>query len=383
MPNLNKNKYLRTALQAFLFLLFIPMRLIAYFTPLNKKIWIFGNVYGYKDNPKYLYEYIQREEKTIRPIWISRKKNDLGTSGIGEAYYYLSFKGLVYQYRASVVFLTTGKNDVAKFTLPRKIIIQLWHGVPIKKLLLDSEETSPIPKRFKLLNRLFYKILRSSLNKYSLICAVNEHNRICMANAFGLPLDKVKVTGIPRHDIIIESVESKPLNVGGKRILYAPTWRSSLSEAKAAITAVLTLELLEYCQDNNVAIDISIHPLNKKLVEDEKLFVDVNKLTCQDVNERLIDYDLLITDYSSIAFDFSVLGRPVLFSCLDIEKYNAERGLYNDFHNLLVDNNILSKNIPKEIDLYLKGSVKVDSIYHYPTLGDARKNIVKEVMVFL
>ncbi|WP_206360711.1 hypothetical protein, partial [Vibrio sp. F13] len=88
MPNLNKNKYLRTALQAFLFLLFIPMRLIAYFTPLNKKIWIFGNVYGYKDNPKYLYEYIQREEKTIRPIWISRKKNDLGTSGIGEAYYY-------------------------------------------------------------------------------------------------------------------------------------------------------------------------------------------------------------------------------------------------------------------------------------------------------
>ncbi|WP_277868938.1 CDP-glycerol glycerophosphotransferase family protein [Vibrio lentus] len=359
------------------------MRFIAYFTPLNKKIWIFGNIYGYKDNPKYLYEYIQREEKTIRPIWISRNKNDLEASGIGEGYYYLSLKGLAYQYRASVVFLATGQNDVANFTLPRKIIIQLWHGIPIKKLLLDSEETSPIPKKFKLLNRIFFSILKNNLKKYSLICAVNEHNRICMANAFGLSLDKVKVTGIPRHDIIIESIESKPLKAGDRRILYAPTWRSSLSEAKDAITAVLIPELLEYCQGNNVFIDISIHPLNQELIECEELFLGVNKLICQDVNERLIDYDLLITDYSSIAFDFSVLGRPVLFSCFDIEKYNVERGLYSDFHNLLVERNVVGKKIAKEIEINLNGSVKFGSIYHYPTLGDARKNIVREVMSFL
>ncbi|PSU29858.1 CDP-glycerol glycerophosphotransferase family protein [Photobacterium lutimaris] len=375
------NKYLRFISQVTLAVASFPMKWVSLLIPVDKKIWVFGNAYGYKDNPKYVYEFLlKNEDHTVRPIWIS-KNNAVSDHGIlGESYYYLSLKGLYYQYRASAALLATGMNDVASFTLGNKQIIQLWHGIPIKKLLLDSVETSPIPPRFKYLNKVFFQLLKKKLNRYGMVCAVNEHNQHCLARAFGLRLDKVKVTGMPRHDVILESAKNAVKKTEkSKRILYAPTWHASLEDARNWLSQVLNPELLHYCQLNGISVDVSIHPLNQALATDTSLFHDVTLLQCDDINEQLKNYDLLITDYSSIAFDFSILGRPVIFSCAEIEKYAKERGIYEDFISLLHEQNATGKSLIEKIDDSLMDGRKVASIYDYPQLGKARSKVIEEV----
>ncbi|KHT61558.1 hypothetical protein RJ45_21815 [Photobacterium gaetbulicola] len=358
------------------------MRWVSYLVPTDKQIWVFGNTYGYKDNPKYVYEFLLRDkDPAVRPIWISKDKKHGNESGIlGESYYYLSLKGLLYQYRASAALLATGMNDVAAFTLGNKKIIQLWHGVPIKKLLLDSIETSPIPPQFKLLNRLFFKLLKRKLNSYSMVCAVNGHNQRCLAKAFGIPIDIVNVTGMPRHDIILSSyVSNNTASSGKKRILYAPTWHASMKDARNWLLQVLSSDFMRYCDENDIAIDVSIHPLNKALAEENMLPHGTTLLECEDINEQLKHYDLLITDYSSIAFDFAILDRPVVFSCAEIDKYAAQRGIYEDFILLLKDQNVTGHALIEKVDGYLKGQRKAAPIYAYSELGNARSRVIEEV----
>ena len=380
MPRGFNNKYLRFISQVALAVISLPAKWVSFLIPVDRKIWVFGNTYGYKDNPKYVYErLLEHQEPLVRPIWISKQKKDTNSNVKGECYYYLSLKGVYFQYRASAAILATGMNDVASFTLGNKQVIQLWHGVPIKKLLLDSVETSPIPSRFKFLNQVFYKLLKRKLNSYSMVCAVNEHNRQCLAKAFGLPLDKVKVTGMPRHDIILKL---EPVTISGKsqkRILYAPTWHSSLEDARNWLSKVLSQELKTYCKENNIALDVSIHPLNQKLKSDRELFDGTKLLVCEDINEQLVNYDLLITDYSSIAFDFAILDRPVIFSCSEIDKYAAQRGIYEDFISLLKDNNVSGSLLIEQVDGYFNGGLSVTPIYEYPQLGTACNRVIEEV----
>lgn len=372
------NKYLRFFYQVILITITFPVRYLSFFIPLDKKIWIFGNTYGYKDNPKYVYEHILRgQDSSIRPIWISKVKLNSTTDILGENYYYLSLKGIYFQYRASVVLLATGKNDVASFALNNKIIVQLWHGIPIKKLLLDSVETSPFPSNLKIINRIFYRILRHNLNKYNIVCAVNNHNQQCLAKAFGLPLDRVKVTGMPRHDVILSSDFKNKKNI--KRILYAPTWHSSLEEAREFLSQVLSSDFKQYCRRNSIQLDVSIHPLNDTLIKNIPLFAGSTPISHNDINEQLSRYDLLITDYSSIAFDFAILGRPVIFSCANIVRYSTQRGIYADFINLLKDQNVTGRFLIRKVDGYLNGKIKASPIYDYPHIGNACNRVIKEV----
>ncbi|MGF1688924.1 CDP-glycerol glycerophosphotransferase family protein [Photobacterium japonica] len=370
------NKYFRFLIQVSMAALTLPLKAICKVTPVSKNTWVFGNTYGYKDNPKYVYEYlIEQKDTSIRPIWISREKK---CKTLGESYYCFSLKGLYYQYRASVAILATGMNDVAAFSLANKKIVQLWHGIPIKKLLLDSPETSPIPTRFKMLNRIFFALLKRKLNKYAIVTAVNPHNQQCLAHAFGLPLEKVKVTGMPRHDMILSSIKENERFISNK-ILYAPTWHASLEDARVWVNQVLSTEFLLYCNEYNIEVDVSIHPLNKFLYQEVSEKAGVSILECDDVNLVLYHYDLLITDYSSIAFDYSILDRPVIFSCAEIARYAKERGIYDDFIMLLESQNVTGLALIEKVDSLLSNKRSTDSFYTYPYLGSARARVIEEV----
>ncbi len=368
------NKYIRIVMQILILLITIPFKMISYFTPKKKNIWIFGNTYGYKDNSKYLYEYVySNDELKIRPIWISKKKH---FKVLGEGYYYLSFKGLYFQYICSVVCLTTGMNDVAKFTLGNKFIVQLWHGIPIKKLLLDSKESIPSIFSNEIFDKFLFYLLKIKLSRYDLLCASDKSNQQCLSKAFGLSYNKIPITGTPRQEIIKYNKNNREHK--NNKVLIALTWQDTDEKALKWISFILTKRLMEFSSQNDIIFDVIIHPLNNKV---EKLIKNnrVNILKPDDINLELHNYDLLITDFSSIAFDFSLLKRPVLFSAYDVSEYINDRGIYENYLDYIDNNNLSNNELINKLDLYfnhnqLLSILDVDTVENSPML-----NIITEI----
>jgi len=134
MNNIKKITYL--FLNIFLFGL-------ANIIPKSKKIWVFGAWFGqkYSDNPRAFFEYINRNQHDIEAVWITKNKTILSqvrNKGL-TAYYYLSLKGLWIQLRANYVVLCQSLHDdlYAPSIGRQSKVIQLWHGVPLKKIMFD------------------------------------------------------------------------------------------------------------------------------------------------------------------------------------------------------------------------------------------------------
>ena len=114
--------------------------ILSIFIKTKKNIWIYGSNHGlgYSDNSKYFYNYVLRNKTNIKSIWITRsdttykylKKEDL------PVYHNLSLKGIYYCLIADVVSFSTSRDDLL-FIYPKlgRKIINLWHGMPIKKVI--------------------------------------------------------------------------------------------------------------------------------------------------------------------------------------------------------------------------------------------------------
>ncbi len=115
--------------------------------PKNKKIWVFGAWFGmkYADNSKYLYKYVTANHKEIIAVWVCKDKrlvNELRNSHIN-AYYYCSLLGIWYQCRAGFIFVTHAiYSDLNTYCIsPLTKRIQLWHGIPLKKIGYDDPDS--------------------------------------------------------------------------------------------------------------------------------------------------------------------------------------------------------------------------------------------------
>ena len=326
-------------------ILCFPLYVISILIPIKHNLWVFGNIFGYKDNARYLYEYTRKNHPEIQAYWIYKDKGQL-TYKDGQLYF-LSVRGLWIQFRAAIAILSTGSGDVARFTLLKKIKVQLWHGIPIKKILLDSKETIPF-SHIIFFSNIYIKLLRKNLKKYDLIIAANESNKACLTSAFGVSSDRVVITGTPRHDIILSTCKNIPKSKSGLKILYAPTWRKNAVIARKNLEWLYCKEFNSWCHEKGIAVDICIHPLNEFLSSEVKTNSIINIYSGNDINCDLTDYALLITDYSSIAIDYSILHRPVLYYCIDYEEYSKERGLYEYYNEIINEQNI--SNVMSLID---------------------------------
>ena len=361
-------------------ILCFPLYVLSILIPIKNNLWIFGNVFGYKDNARYLYEYTRKNHPEIQTYWIYKEKQQFNYKD--DQLYFLSVRGLWVQFRAAIAILSTGSGDVARFTLLKKIKVQLWHGIPIKKILLDSKETLPFPHMI-FFSGLYLKLFRRNLKKYDLIIAANESNKACLTSAFGVSSDKVVVTGTPRHDIILSTSKNIPKSKNGLKILYAPTWRRNSDIARKNLEWLYCKEFNSWCHEKGVVVDICIHPLNDYLSSEVKTNSVIKLYSGDDINCNLTDYALLITDYSSIAIDYSILHRPVLYYCIDYEEYDKARGLY-DYYNEIInekknsDVTSLINEIKSKFDGHSFISNDVD-VQSFIVDGGACPRIIKEV----
>ena len=189
-------------------ILSFPLFLLSFLVPRSRNIWVFGAWYGnqYTDNTSYLYEYVKETKPDIKAIWLTRNKHviqNLRNKG-DNVFCKNSIYGLWYGSRAGVTFINCGYDDVNKYCINRSIIVQLWHGVPLKKIKNDDmiNENIQHPSLLALIRIISIKLLPFLNERYDLIISSELKVTDRFESAFKIERSKIIETGYPRMDII-------------------------------------------------------------------------------------------------------------------------------------------------------------------------------------
>lgn len=331
-----------------LYSLFLPIWWLQLLIPRNKNIWVFGAWYGkrYSDNSKHLFEYVGKTNPGIKTIWITKNKvvKDYLIRQGQISYMAYSLQGAYYCLRAKYVFVSSVKKDVNELFINGAKTIQLWHGNPIKKIGLDDQ--------YSLSRSFFYQSLVRKIFpmayefNYDHVVSSAPSSTKNLASAFDLPENRILETGCPRNDVFF-SEEIAPINkkikkkhFGCKIIYYLPTFRSAKKPQ-----SLLDLEdynenvLQKFLETENLVFvtkgHFTVKPHNKYDIENDRIY-HIPDEALVDINFLLKDADILITDYSSVYFDFLLLQRPIIFAAFDLEDYISEsREMYFDYKNIV------------------------------------------------
>lgn len=363
------------------------------FVPRNRKIWIFGSKgESFSGNSKWLFLYLHNPNKmNIRKIWISRSKKIvkiLNTKGF-EAYYLNSLKGYYYAVRGGIYFFNVHTHyGISYFFSHGAKKINLWHGITIiKKVGLDSN----------LINNYFYKLYHGNLRqkihyhffcpweyeKYDMVICTSEMTKKYMKSAFNKRVKDIIITGYPRNDVLLKNIDShfeedqKLIDFfksnQKKIILYMPTYRDTKIYKSESINIPIDWKRLNsFLAKNNSIFILKLHPVERVPLQISTSYKNIrvlNNLT--DVYPILKYVDILITDYSSICYDFLLCSKPIVFYLYDLEEFKTEhRSLYDNFETLLPGPivktfdallNILDNCINNEDDFIKEYSKKIDN----------------------
>lgn len=316
-------------------------KILSIIIPKNKNLIMFESFLGksYSDNPRAIYEYLLNFDKNYKLVWSTESKN---------ANFYKE-KNIKYAERFSIKWMflmTRAKYWVTNSRLPLwipkpkgTIYIQTWHGTPLKRLGVDIKEVQMPGTNTEKYKRNF--VFEAS--KWDYLISPNAYSTEIFRRAFHFNKHMIE-SGYPRNDFIInnnnknmiDKIKSQ-LNLpkNKKAILYAPTWRDNQFYAKGQYKFNLrfNLEKLKSELENDYIILLRLHYLvseNLDLSGYEGFIYDFSNH--EDIRELYLVADMLITDYSSVFFDYANLKRPMLFYVYDIEEYRDKlRGFYFDF----------------------------------------------------
>lgn len=239
-----------------------------------------------------------------------------------------------YRYLASSKYLVSNSTFGYFFTKrPEQIYINTWHGVPTKYMGYDHTVERVENARGPARNFLAADYIVSA-NKF--MTEVMYRNSYKLDSLFQ---GKILETGHPRSDLLInadvEKVYAKLRNVGLKTdrkiILYAPTWKGTLyNQLEYDVTEFK--ETIKKFSDNidqtEYRIYLRVHYFLYKILADDPELKEILVPFTIDTNELLSVVDILISDYSSIFFDFLITKRPMIFYVPDLKEYESGRGLY-------------------------------------------------------
>ncbi len=313
----------------------LMFNLLDWVTPKRRKLVIFAGCNGdaYRDNSRYLFEYAL-ENTDLDAYWCTSNKSvfsELSLKFDGRIISGRSPFHLWVFLRASTIFVSHGEFDVNRFFLSRyKLVIALWHGIPMKKIGWSRKDGE--------------KFWRRQTRHFNRVVVCSEYEKSIVKEIFKINEEDFLVSGYPRNDHLLSPSNSLLPNfkwLAEKTILYAPTyrWDGNGSDGLSEI-GINFEELEEFLQENDSTIIIRSHNLDSPSLSQEKQNKDQRIIIggfeeFPDINDLLPFVDVLITDYSSIFHDFNLLDRPMIFFPFDIQEYSSEPGLlYNYEENI-------------------------------------------------
>ena len=303
--------------------------------PLKEKTIVFESFLGknYSDSPKYIYEYMVKQNMDYEYVWIF---NETGKELPGNAKQVKRFS-LAYYY-----YLATSKYWVSNSRLPLKlnkregnVYLQTWHGTPLKKLVFDMNDIYSANPNYK-------KHFFNQSRRWDYLISPNQYSSDIFRSAFKYEKEMLEF-GYPRNDVLYQNdneeyisnlKEKLDIPREKKVILYAPTWRDDefYEPGKYKFALQMDLKKMREQLGDEYVVLLRMHYFIADEIDTEGLdgFV-YNFSKYDDIAELYLISDLLITDYSSVFFDYANLKRPILFFTYDLEKYrDTLRGFYID-----------------------------------------------------
>ena len=323
--------------------------------PIEEKTVIFESFMGrkYADSPKAIYEYMVNSEeyKDYKFIWFFRER-------CVEEYLYLEKNGRTSlmlwgspeyykNYATAKYWITNSRMPLAIVPREEQVYVQCWHGTPLKRLGFDVEvEANDARNNAKEV----MEIYESDARRYKYMVSPSSFCTEKFKSAFNLEAigkgDIIIEEGYPRNDEIVnhttEKVEEIKKKLGiapdKKVVLYAPTWRENQHVRGVGYTYEAPIDfkqMNEKLGDDYVVLFRAHYFIANAFDfgEYEGFVYDVCEYP--DINDLYIISDVLITDYSSVFFDYGILKRPVVFYMYDLKYYKDElRGFYIDLSEL-------------------------------------------------
>ncbi|MBA2871224.1 CDP-glycerol glycerophosphotransferase (TagB/SpsB family) [Anoxybacillus calidus] len=307
----------------------------------------------FADNPKYLFLYLEEHNPNFEYYWITKNKSLYLKINSDRFLYLYSFKGLWILLRAKYLVLSHQINDVFPPLHGGKKIIQLWHGTPLKRLGHDRDAL--LNSRTKnLLKKVFYTFFpHLYYMKADYIIVAADNQKKIFSSAFRRPENKIFVLGQPRNDILFKKEKISAvytdkmdflhnLSSYDKVISWLPTHRHGSSKNIINLLFGYSFnpeEVNRQLKANNSILIIKPHFIEMNVLKDRlKSFSHIHIYDEADPYPLLAFTDILVTDYSSIFFDFSMTKKPIILAPFDYDEYlNNFKDFYYDYNSLLKD----------------------------------------------
>lgn len=367
--------------------------------PVKKNVILFESFLGkqYSDSPRAIYEYMLENNLEYDMYWsVDRRHMKFFQDKDVKAVRRLSIKWLLLMARAEYWV----SNSRLPLWIPKPnhtTYLQTWHGTPLKRLAADMDEVHMPGTNTEKYKQNFL----AEASKWDYLVSPNNYSTEIFKRAFQFD-KKIIESGYPRNDFLINSNDEKTksnlkrlssLPMDKKVILYAPTWRDNqyYGRGRYRFDLQMNLERMKAELGDEYIVVLRLHYLvaeNLDLTGFEGFVYDLS--FHEDIRELYLIADLLITDYSSVFFDYANLKRPMLFYVYDIEDYRDNlRGFYFDFESKapgpLVKTTEEVINVVKEIDKNgFIPSETVESFYEkfcYLEDGNASERVFKEVFM--
>lgn len=374
----------------------LPGWLMQRFRKRDPMTWVFGAWHGhaYSDNARAVYEYTLCKHPEINAVWLTDNKDvfcSLKANNKPVAMIH-SKEGKRHCLQAGFAFITIDARDLNKWYINGVKQIWLWHGMPLKKIGCDMDVMATIKEKIR------FKFPYYAKKPYMFI-SIGGFWDAALQSAFKISAKNIIHTGLPRNDAFFSSLNNSFINSIKLRhknaivLLYMPTYRDyKITREHQAYNPFSDFcfdrdKFVQVLEEKNIIFlykghfnDLNTNRLHEQF--GERFFV-IDDSMYNNLYAEISNVDVLITDYSSIYFDFLLLNKPVILAPFDYNEYlQKSRSLYFDYDSTMIGTKAYNWN--ELLQILLNESYEVPknalSKYHLHHDGNSAERVVQLVL---
>ena len=326
-------KYFKWIYNIYFFVCSRAINILKIFIKPQNNLILFNSFGGrkYDDSPKALYEAMISDTRfeNYKFVWAFHNPDNFFVER-AEVIKTDTIKYFKTDLQARCWITNSGIERGLNFKGKKTFYFNTWHGTPIKKMGSDLSDSN---KGFR----------SKAKSKIDIMTAQGDFEADIFSRVFNIPRERFLMCGLPRNDMLAnysdkERIKEKlGIPSDKKVILYAPTYREYERDKthNCILKPPVDLKKWEEVIGRDFCMLLRAHyeVVEVMDVSGNDFVKDVSEYPC--LNDLMIVADILISDYSSIFFDFSIMDKPMLHFTYDFEEYSSKRGMYFDIRNLI------------------------------------------------